>query len=102
MTGPDDRDARAGDDRRGGAEPPAPDAPEHRRGIERRGTAERETSVRTAIRDALAGDSADALVRRAAQHDEHGAPVVELESVYLAFDRPILENVSFSAYKGET
>jgi phospholipid/cholesterol/gamma-HCH transport system ATP-binding protein len=96
-----DPDARAGDERRTG-EPPAPGTPEHRRGLDRRGTAERETSVRTAIRDALAGDSADALVRQAAREDEHGAPVVELEAVDLAFDRPILENVSFSAYKGET
>ena len=99
--GAPDGDARDADERRVG-EPAAPGTPEHRRGFDRRGTAERESSVRTAIRDALAGDRADDLVARAAADEARGGPVVELESVYLAFDRPILEDVSFSAYKGET
>ncbi len=101
MSDSGERDANAASDRRTG-EPATPGTPEHRRGLDRRGTAERESSVRTAIRDALAGDRADDLVARAAADDERGGPVVELDSVHLAFDRPILEDVSFSAYKGET
>jgi phospholipid/cholesterol/gamma-HCH transport system ATP-binding protein len=64
---------------------------------------DRAASVRTAIRDALATDAPDALTRTAALEDEgKHEPVIELEGVSLAFDDPVLEEVSFAAYPGET
>ena len=61
----------------------------------------RRTSVRRAIRTELAADDLE---------DGHGpepharttTPVVELDHVSLAFDRPILEDVSLTAFSGET
>jgi phospholipid/cholesterol/gamma-HCH transport system ATP-binding protein len=54
--------------------------------------------VRAAIRQELASDTA---AGRGHSRKE-GEPVIELDDVSLAFDRPILENVSFKAYEGET
>ena len=55
--------------------------------------------VRAAIRDELAADTAsDVVVVERAE----GTPVIELENVSLAFERPILENISFEAHEGET
>jgi len=53
--------------------------------------------VRAAIRDEIEADEQgdDAPV-------QHTSPVIELRDVWLAFDRPILEGVSFAAHKGET
>jgi phospholipid/cholesterol/gamma-HCH transport system ATP-binding protein len=74
--------------------------PPEKRGPDRRGQegrrGPRPTHVREAIRDELARDT-----------NEGGAaiarpPVVSLENVSLAFDRPILQNVSFDAMEGET
>ena len=74
--------------------------PPENRGPDRRGQegrrGPRPTHVREAIRDELARDT-----------NEGGAtiarpPVVSLENVSLAFDRPILQNVSFDAMEGET
>ena len=65
-----------------------------RRGEGRRGP--RATHVREAIRDELASDTGDGSVIT------DRPPVVSLENVSLAFDRPILQNVSFDAMEGET
>ncbi|HWG33089.1 MAG TPA: ABC transporter ATP-binding protein [Gemmatimonadaceae bacterium] len=53
--------------------------------------------VRAAIRDEIQADE-----DRDDSPPPHGAPVIELRDVWLAFDRPILEGVSFAARKGET
>jgi len=63
--------------------------------------------VRAAIRTEIAADdAADAAALEAEPAPTPAAapsaPVVELRDVYLAFDRPILEGVSFTAQKGET
>ena len=72
---------------------------EGRRVSERKGD-----SVRAAIRDELADDEQ-------ASHDEPAAsaapeaepePVIELDKVFLAFDSPILQEVSLVARRGET
>ncbi len=57
----------------------------------------RNRDVREAIRSELASDVGSAASRRAP-----GVPVIELSNVDLAFDRPILENVSLVAHEGET
>jgi len=59
--------------------------------------------VRAAIRTELARDATDAEARRS-RWEESGnlRPVVELSHVSLAFDTPILEDVSFVAREGET
>jgi phospholipid/cholesterol/gamma-HCH transport system ATP-binding protein len=53
-----------------------------------------EEAARVAIREELAD--------RAPQPKSGGKPVIELDHVSLAFDTPILDDVSFSARKGET
>lgn len=53
--------------------------------------------VRAAIRQELEADSEPVRRQRA-----EGEPVIELEKVSLAFDQPILEDISFRAYEGET
>ncbi|HEY0970519.1 MAG TPA: ABC transporter ATP-binding protein [Gemmatimonadales bacterium] len=91
--------------RRGGSAGDAIAPPEgratERRQSERRGTADRDESVRRAIRSELADDAPDALLRRA-ERDERGGPVLELQHVYLAFEHPILEDVSLAVHDGET
>jgi phospholipid/cholesterol/gamma-HCH transport system ATP-binding protein len=75
--------------------------PEQRRGPDRRGEegrrGPRPTHVREAIRSELAVDERG---KRIIRGDE--PPVVSLQDVSLAFDRPILRNVSFDAMAGET
>jgi phospholipid/cholesterol/gamma-HCH transport system ATP-binding protein len=78
--------------------PPGAADPERRR--DGRRIAERdESAVRTAIRDELAGEA-----ERSAAEQPTGPtePIIELQHVSLAFDTPILEDVSFVAGKGET
>jgi len=53
--------------------------------------------VRAAIRDEIQADEE----QDNATTQQH-SPVIELRDVWLAFDRPVLEGVSFAAYKGET
>jgi phospholipid/cholesterol/gamma-HCH transport system ATP-binding protein len=53
-----------------------------------------EEATRAAIREELAD--------RAPQPTGEGEPVIELDHVSLAFDTPILQDVSFTARKGET
>jgi phospholipid/cholesterol/gamma-HCH transport system ATP-binding protein len=62
------------------------------------------SSVRSAIRSELAVDAkadADAEAEAPKPRDPD-VPVVELDHISLAFDRPILEDVSFKANLGET
>lgn len=53
--------------------------------------------VRAAIRDEIQADE-----DRDDSPPSRDTPVIELRDVWLAFDRPILESVSFAAHKGET
>ena len=62
----------------------------------RRGTDRTTGKVREAIREELAKDSAATLP------EAHRPPVIELDDVSLAFDRPILEHISIKASEGET
>jgi phospholipid/cholesterol/gamma-HCH transport system ATP-binding protein len=82
---------------------PVPSGTPNRRGSGRRITERKSEDVRAAIRDELAEDAPEASERDA---DGPGAaeaiPVIELQHVNLAFDAPILEDVSFVARKGET
>ena len=72
---------------------------EGRRVTERKGE-----SVRAAIREELSTVETPPTSRRAIEkaEKETTTPVIELEHVNLAFDTPILEDVSFVARKGET
>ena len=62
---------------------------------------EHRARVRRAIRSELADDAPDELVRRAS-YEEQATPVIELDNVSLAFDYPVLEDVSFTVEQGET
>jgi len=85
--------------------PPAPYG-EHEADLPARGTAERprrevrEQNVRDAIRRELSGDVDER--PRAEEPGPAPGAVIELERVYLSFDQPILEDVSFLARPGET
>jgi phospholipid/cholesterol/gamma-HCH transport system ATP-binding protein len=74
-----------------------------RRGKDRRGTPDRPAAVRKAIRSELERDE----IAAEAVRDDRGprandVPVVQLDHVSLAFDVPILEDVSLVANAGET
>ena len=59
--------------------------------------------VRAAIRTELAADEPDALADSAAREESgETREVIEMRNVHLAFDEPILEDVSFVARTGET
>ena len=66
----------------------------------RRETDRRSSAVRKAIRQELASDEPEP--REHGEDGEGGRPVIELSNVDLAFDVPILQNVSFAAREGET
>ena len=66
-----------------------------RRRLDRRGTGTQTREVREAIRDELSTGTFPAA-------RPQGTPVIELENVSLAFDRPILEDISFAAHEGQT
>ena len=70
-----------------------------RRQAERRGD-ERPAQVRQAIRTALADDVAGA--GQGAAGRDTSVPVIALKHVDLAFDKPILEDITLAAYVGET
>ena len=74
-----------------------------RRGGGRRVAERKPEAVRAAIRDELAEDEPEAR-EQATEKEERGEsePVIELEHISLAFDSPILEDVSFVARQGET
>jgi phospholipid/cholesterol/gamma-HCH transport system ATP-binding protein len=90
------------------AEPAAPPSDGDARGGERRqegrrATERRPTTIRRAIRDELADDDPTDEYWAETHPQEHRVvPVIELDHVYLSFDRPILEDVSLDARKGET
>ncbi|MEP6691514.1 MAG: ATP-binding cassette domain-containing protein [Gemmatimonadaceae bacterium] len=64
---------------------------------------EKQRKVRNAIRAELADDAPDELTRLAGREDEGLLDsVIELDHVSLAFDVPILDDVSFVAHTGET
>jgi phospholipid/cholesterol/gamma-HCH transport system ATP-binding protein len=93
-------DERHPDDRTPPKEDAAPKAP-FRRDADREHL-RRSAQVRAAIRSELEGDVATADEEDERPHREPGEPVIALERVSLAFDEPILEDVSFAANEGET
>ena len=94
----------------GSVEPAAPPttegdqrAPSDRRQDGRRTSERRPTTIRRAIRDELADDdSTDEFYAETHPQEHRTVPVIEVDHVYLSFDRPILEDVSLEARKGET
>ena len=66
----------------------------------RRDTDRKSQAVRRAIRSELASDVPEESLREPGRPESKA--VIELNHVYLAFDVPILEDVSFSAHEGET
>ena len=78
------------------------DGAAERRERERRGD-ERPATVRKAIRSELGQDPPRVRVDDPSTPDrDESKPVIALEGVYLAFDKPILEDISLEAYEGET
>ena len=59
-------------------------------------------NVREAIRKELAADAKQDDVDGIDTENVDGRPVIELEEISLAFDQPILEDVTFAAKEGET
>ena len=82
----------------------AAEADRRARGRREEDFAPRPSSVRRAIRAELAKDATEdpAGDTAVADDDAERAAVIELDHVYLAFDRPILEDVSLAAHEGET
>ena len=60
------------------------------------------SKVRAAIRRELESDEPERSSWRASRGTATVDEVIALEGVYLAFDRPILEDISFAAREGET
>jgi phospholipid/cholesterol/gamma-HCH transport system ATP-binding protein len=82
------------------------DAP-GRPGTQRRRTGDREREehgavVREAIRSELATDAPAKLEHQARREDAGARDVIQLENVSLAFDEPVLEDISFAVREGET
>jgi phospholipid/cholesterol/gamma-HCH transport system ATP-binding protein len=92
------------DDPRDEAGTPGPGERESERRQEGRRLTERKpASVRAAIRDELAGDAPEAEELDQARRDAgESEPVIEIDHVNLGFGVPILEDVTFTARKGET
>lgn len=90
----------------GAAPGAAPETERRRDGIDDRRTTppgeRKSAAVRHAIRSELEGDAAAAADGAPAVRERQTAPVVELRHVSLAFERPILEDVSLIAHEGET
>ena len=82
------------------------DAPDRRGTRDRRANDGHRVTTRTAVREAirteLASDAPAALEHRARREDGGMSPVIELDHVSLAFDEPVLEEISFVANEGET
>jgi phospholipid/cholesterol/gamma-HCH transport system ATP-binding protein len=99
----DARDVEAGKDAEGAAIPPRQARVEERRAEGRRVTERKSVTVRRAIREELENDAAALRDYDPMDDDfEDAEPIIELDHVYLAFDRPILEDVSLVARRGET
>lgn len=58
--------------------------------------------VRAAIRKELAADEREDTLESENEPREAKAPIIELQEVSLAFDQPILEDISIAAHEGET
>jgi phospholipid/cholesterol/gamma-HCH transport system ATP-binding protein len=83
----------------------APAESERREGDRRDGIipgGKKSASVRQAIRSELEGDEPHGDGDEPADATRPAAPVVEMDHVSLAFDSPILEDISFTASEGET
>jgi phospholipid/cholesterol/gamma-HCH transport system ATP-binding protein len=99
---PDERGERDGAPPSGGGATGNDPAAERRRDG-RRVSERKEDSVRAAIRDELAVDRPTSGEQRVIDRKLSETPaVIQLEHVSLAFDKPILEDVSFTARAGET
>ena len=106
----DPRDAAAPPPSRapGPVEPAGPpttggaDAPVDRRQDGRRAAERRPTTIRRAIREELADEPTDEYYSETHPQEHRAVPVIEVDHVSLGFDRPILEDVSLEAHKGET
>jgi phospholipid/cholesterol/gamma-HCH transport system ATP-binding protein len=83
-------------------EPAGPPSGDRRQEEGRRATERRPTSIRRAIREELSGEPSDDEYIETHPQEHRATPVIELDHVYLGFDRPILEDVSLEARKGET
>ncbi|HEY4131944.1 MAG TPA: ABC transporter ATP-binding protein [Gemmatimonadaceae bacterium] len=84
-------------------ERPATRPEDTRRGDRRQAPEDRKSaSVREAIREELASDETEAPVPHKESKSNLPDNVVELDHVSLAFDRPILEDISLVACRGET
>jgi phospholipid/cholesterol/gamma-HCH transport system ATP-binding protein len=68
----------------------------------RRASERRPTTIRRAIREELADEPTDEFYSETHPQEHRATPVIELDHVYLSFDRPVLEDVSIEARKGET
>jgi phospholipid/cholesterol/gamma-HCH transport system ATP-binding protein len=68
----------------------------------RTGFDRRSGEVREAIREELEADADDEGVATAVAEDTNRPPVIEMENVSLAFDQPILDDISLKAEPGET
>jgi len=101
MTADNDRrssGAGSGDERRVGIDRRTPVDPAAAAAGER--VADREREVREAIRAELLVDMEEEA--RSGKATTPAEPVIELQGVSLAFDRPVLEDISFGLYPGET
>ena len=68
----------------------------------RRESDRRRHDVRAAIRTELAADRPGEEGGVAAEERAEPCPVIELDDISLAFDVPILQDISFTAFEGET
>jgi phospholipid/cholesterol/gamma-HCH transport system ATP-binding protein len=84
------------------ATPPQEQRATERRQEGRRTVERRPSTVRRAIRAELEGDLSDYDLEETRPQEHEAYPVIELDHVSLAFDRPILEDVSLTARRGET
>ena len=82
--------------------PSGEQADAERRQEGRRANERRPTTIRRAIRDELADEASDEYFSETHPQEHRATPVIELDHVSLSFDRPILEDVSLEARKGET
>jgi len=89
-----------GDERATPAGTPVAERDDERRREGRRVTERKSDNVRAAIRNEIGADDPNA--GRPDGPPPEAEAVIELDHVYLAFENPILEDVSFVARKGET
>ena len=81
------------------------DAPDRRGPQDRRANDGHRVTTRTAVREAIRSEiAADAPTtsEMRVRRENAGTPVIELDHVSLAFDEPVLEEISFAANEGET